>query len=428
MRKITKFLTAVLGTVLAFSCLASCGSTIDPTAAGKTAPEPEANASNPVVLLNGYENERDLNSIMMYEYFGSVDVEKAPTEEGATSYVKSGEGSAKLVVHKDKFGGARKTYDPYIYQATYIQSRGIDCRDFGKTVAIEMDIYNAQDTEAQAGIRLVYSSTYHDNNVKEAIEWYTLAPNAWTTVHYNVVREKIPLNKLGSAEDKGTCPATEFSLVRGFDLAFKRPAAEENDATFYLDDARIFRVTTATETVEKVPLGADTFADFESQWQINALRMNVPNENYRAGLTWSRAFASDGGHSLRVDMKSGSKGYTYLQLQRSTHFSHLNLGDYSGQDRFVFDLYSPTDSGYTGGVSIWLINNADYFYVKRYNLAPGKMVTVSMTIDEINSSEYVDYMSFQYFEYMTTIQISWTEPGTNCTLYIDNIRMEKASA
>ena len=428
MRKMTKLLTAALGAVLAFSCFASCGSSIQPTAAnGGSSPAPET-TSNPVVLLNGYENERDLNSVMVYEYFGTVDVEKAPTDKTAKSYVKSGAGSAKLMVEKDKFGGARKTYNPYIYQATYIQSRGIDCRDFGKTVAIEADIYNAQDKAMQVGIRLVYSSTYHDNNVKEAVEWYTLAPNAWTTIHYNVVREKIPQNKLGSAEDAGTCPKTAFSLVRGFDFLFKRPTAEEENAIFYLDDTRIFRTTQGVESVAKVETGADVFADFEAQWQINALRMNVPNETYRASLTWSRAYASDGGHSLRVDMKDGSKGYTYLQLQRSSLFSHLNLGDYSGEDKFVFDVYSPTDSGYTGGVTIWLINNANYFYAKRYNIAPGKMITISMTVDEINASEYVDYMSFQYFEYMTTIQVSWTEPGTNCTLYLDNFRMEKAKA
>ncbi|MBQ4268243.1 MAG: hypothetical protein IJB97_01180, partial [Clostridia bacterium] len=236
----------------------------------------------------------------------------------------------------------------------------------------------------------------------------------------------IPMTKLGRYEEKGDCPTTEFAAVRGVDYLFDRPLETEDDATYYMDNFRLFNTSTTTESVEKAVLPADTFADFNSIWQVQSLRMNVPNENFRASLTWSKAFSSDGGASLRVDMKKESSGYTYLQIQKSLYSPDLDLSEYGPNDRFCFEAYSPVENGYSGSVGVWCINTGSYFYSFGQQISPGKMISYSIPVSEINASQYVDFDSFLCFEYMNIIQISWREPGADCVLYLDNFRMERA--
>ena len=102
--KIKKFVYIPLLTSLAIATLAGAGCDGE-----KAVVEP-----NPIRLVNGYENQLDLNSVMMYTALGQVSIS---TEK---EYVSHGNASAKVTVMADPFYGVYDNYTPRLYQAMNI--------------------------------------------------------------------------------------------------------------------------------------------------------------------------------------------------------------------------------------------------------------------------------------------------------------------
>lgn len=415
MRKIGAF---ILSIVLLFCCAVGCYSEASDEMAEMTE---TVELQNPIIRLNGFDETEDLNAMQAYNYFGKVEIERDE------KYIKNGTGSAKLTVEKDFFNGNLGSIAPYVHHAMYVPSRGLDCCNFEKTTAVELDFYNPQTTDQKIGLQLIYSRTYNGSTVSEAAQWYTLKANEWTTLRWNVIRDNIPLVKSSSTRRDS---ATDLvPLVAGMDILFARPGADENDLTFFVDDMRIYKTNVGYETVEKTALKADEICSFDQQWQVLGLGMNTTNNLYRCSTSWSKAFTSDGGASLRVDTAAdgGVNGGTYVQLRKASMFSTLDLMDYSQQDEFCFDMYSPTEKGFTGNIRIFLNSNIGYFYSELFAVTPGRITQVRLSVAEINASEYAKPENGHCFEYLTMIQIVVPYTGVSTTLYIDNIRMERAS-
>lgn len=413
-----KLFALMLSVVLMF-CAVGCNCNAAPE---ETAEDPvDVELTNPIIRLNGFDEIDDLNAMQAYNYFGKVELERD------AKYIKNGTGSAKLTVEKDNFNGGLGNTVPYVHHAMYVKSRGIDCTNFEKTKAVELDVYNPQDTDQEVGLQLVYSRTYNNVTESEAAQWFTLKANAWTTLRWDVIRDNIPLVKASSTRRESGSELVP--LVSGMDLLFRRPSKDDGDLIFYIDDMRIYKTEVGYETVEKSDLKTDEICSFDQQWQVLSLSLNCTNNLYRCSTSWSKAFTTDGGASLRIDTAAdgGIAGGTYIQLKKSAMFSKLSFMEYADDDVFCMDLYSPIENGLTGNVGLYLNSNIGYFYNASYSVTAGQVTRIRLKVSEIDASVYAKPENGHCFAYLTTIQILVNFTGVSTTLYVDNIHMERAS-
>ncbi len=386
---------------------------------------------NPIVLVNGYEENDDLNMLSVFDTLGTV-----TRETQNADFIKSGNGSLKVVKLKDRFGGTGvQTITPRIYQALQNAKYGYDYGDFSKTVAVELDVYNAEEEVQSIGLRLVYTHTYNNTNKVGAIEWYNLAPKAWTTVRLEVNRESIPVSDGGSVNR--TKPHKGLRYVEGLDIMF-RPL-DTVDRTVYLDDLRLYRLVSgiSSESEAKEPV-ADVLVSLDTQEDINAFRVNA-DSGFAPVFAPSKAFTTDKNASIKVTVPAtvpNTRHFIYLQMQKGSFFPHIDFTTYKDDDRICFDVYSPTErdgiKGYNGGIGFWLSSTGGMFTQKAVKLERGNITHASYTVAELRENSYnnpnivtYDKSSFRCFEYTNLIQFSLEAQQEETVFYIDNIRMER---
>lgn len=219
----------ILLSIIGFIMLIFCCSCFDSGNSSSDSSKSEQVLPGNFLRLNGFESQKDLNTMMLFDFFGKVELQTD------AQYIKSGDKSAKFTLITDKFGGARGSNLPYIHQSTKNVGMGVDYSDFSNVTSVEYDIYNAQAETIKVGFRLVYKRTYNAGDSTSEIKWYEMAPEAWTTIRYDVNLDKIPVTEV-SDDNRET---TEVPLVVGIDFVFNRPSKSKTDQTFYVDDVRI---------------------------------------------------------------------------------------------------------------------------------------------------------------------------------------------
>ena len=190
MRKNLKLISCIMSACLAFGFV-GCSSQIQTANEPKTevlATSDDNKLTNPVILLNGYEDQAQLSRIRMGGNLGKV------TLNDESSYITEGDSSAKVVVIPKPWyqDGART---PSLTQLTKINSENLDFSDFSKTIRIGLDIYNTQDREIDFGMQLICN-----DYVSETVKWFTLAPNGWTNIAYNIEPEFIQTSKVSGKQ------------------------------------------------------------------------------------------------------------------------------------------------------------------------------------------------------------------------------------
>lgn len=374
-----------------------------------------ADVQNPVVLLNGYEDQGDLNTLMLYDYLGKVELNSDP------QYVKNGQKSGKISVLPDIYTGYNKTRKGYIYQATRNVSKGVIENNFNKTVGLGFSIYNANQEVKTIGVRLVYYRNYNMGAAVESIVEYDLAPGAWTEVYLNVVREKIALRATRYGDN------TQINLVTGYDILFTAPDKGTTENIFYIDDARLYKTTDEVVAESDKEVGKYEICSFDSEWQVNSLAYSN-HTSYFTGVEWSKAFATDGGASLKI-LTGGGSNTTYFQINKSTYFSHIDVTEFSDEGNLKMEFYSPATSGYSGNVTIWLYSSSNgLFFAESFIVSPGNVTYVDLPISHIKQDARYDPLAGNSIEYMNKIQISVSGTATPFELYLDNVRFEKAGA
>ena len=133
-----KFLYIPLLTALAVTALSGVG------CGGETA----VVDPNPIRLVNDYETQADLNSVMMYTALGKVTVNEEK------EFVSHGKASAKVTVMADPFYGVYDTYTPRLYQAMHIKKDARNYTDFTDVNIVELDVYNDSEKEEKFGFSL----------------------------------------------------------------------------------------------------------------------------------------------------------------------------------------------------------------------------------------------------------------------------------
>lgn len=386
---------------------------------------------NPITLVNGFEEVSDLNRLSIFDTLGKVTRE---TEN--TDFVKSGKASLKVVKIKDRYESlAIQNITPRIYHALQNDAHNLDYGDFAKTIAIEMDAYNPEEEVQSIGLRLVYTFTYNGVNKTGAVEWFNLAPKAWTTLRFEVNRESIPVSDGGSVDR--TKPHKGLRYVEGLDILF-RPL-ESVDRTLYLDDLRLYRLVNgiSSETDATEPK-ADTLVSLDTQDDINAFRINA-DTNFMPVMAPSKAFTTDQNASIRFVVPAtvpGTRQFIYLQMQKGSFFPHIDFTTYKDTDRICFEVYSPSEydgiQGYEGGIGFWLSSTGGMFTQKLVSIRRGNITHASFTVGELRENDYnnpnivvYDKSCFRCFEYTNLIQFSLECKQEVTVFYIDNIRMER---
>ena len=176
----------------------------------------EASLGENAIRVNGFESNRDLDTLMPLNYLGKVELDSEKKH--------TGDHSAKVTLlnqHLEQTTiGA-----PALYQALYNESRKIYETDVTGTKYIRLWVYNAQEEDYRIGMRPIIRSTYNwPGGPVLPTKWALTTAGAWTEISYEVNLNLIP-------EVKG-----HSHLMVGMQFVFSRPIEEEADRVFYLDD------------------------------------------------------------------------------------------------------------------------------------------------------------------------------------------------
>ena len=171
-------------------------------------------AATETVLLNGFETAAHFNYLMMSNSLGRVSL------NANESYVYEGETSACVYVQPDMFNGRMDAKIPGLFHALKLERENLDYTNFRYVTKVTARVYNAEATEQEIGLQLVYA-VKNRSLVTGKAQWYTLAPNAWTEIIFEI----------GST----TIPVVYKKKAYGVNFVFKRPAADESGYTLYID-------------------------------------------------------------------------------------------------------------------------------------------------------------------------------------------------
>ena len=136
-------------------------------------------------------------------------------------YVKGGDTSACVYVQPDLFNGRMNAKIPGLFHSVKLEREGKDYTNFRYVTKVKTMVYNADAEAREIGLQLVYT-VKNRSLVTGKAQWYTLEPNAWTEIVFEI----------GST----TIPVVYKKKAYGVNFVFKRPTAEEKGYTLYLDE------------------------------------------------------------------------------------------------------------------------------------------------------------------------------------------------
>ena len=382
-----------VATVLACGCTG--GKEDDASSASVEHEATNSLLTNPVILLNDFETQTELSTLTMTGTLGKVNLNDDKT------YVTKGEKSAKVtVIHNPWSQGD----DQGLYQGTDLVVRDEDFSDFAKTKRITLDVYNANDTAEKIGLQLVYPTG------STLVEWFSLPANGWHTVEYTVARESIPV-----VGDNGV----EKNKVKGINIMYERPVGK--DTVFYMDNLCLYNATTEVEPLVRT-LKTDEIASFDSWWQVAGLTLT--GGNYAPQTHWVKERSRDGSPLLKLECIPGGSTWPTLRIG-AEHCAMIDWASYSGEDTLKIDIYMPEGQAMEVAVTIYGLGIP--IFQELQWLEAGKWNELSFTVDYINNNPYDG--ATRKFDTTMGITIGYREfSGTeNRQLYIDNIRMERAT-
>lgn len=171
------------------------------------------------VRINGFESDRDMNSLMPRNYVGKLEVVTG-------EIVKSGNACAKVTVVKDLQHGVN-TNSPVVFQSLENVSRQIYETNVTNTKTIEFWVYNAQDTTENVGVRPIVKTQYNwPGGPVKPTKWVKVPAKEWYKVEYEINLDIIP----SSVGENGET----IHSIQGVYITFARPS--DCDKVFYLDD------------------------------------------------------------------------------------------------------------------------------------------------------------------------------------------------
>lgn len=398
-----KFLLIVLSLILALTALGAVGCGTDK----------KEEKSNPLIVLNDFENTKDYDTIHLRGYLGRVTKNTDPT------YVTRGEASAKVEVEALRYTSTTKPQS--IYQECNLKVKGYNYTDFSYVSDVTVDVYNTQTSSKEFKLQLVYELTNGDELVSEIAEVYSLPAQQWSTIRYTVDRAYIPV-------------VNNVSYVKALVFIFEDPPDSQPEPfdVYYMDNVCLYK-TTIPFTNETRSLthhdNVKELCSFDSLWQIKNL--TVSSEDC-VSVAWCKDFSSDGvGASLRVDTVPNISGYSnwpcvnisYTMFSSESVNNWVDLTTVDDNDELVFDYYIPGEG--MDNVSVTLNAMYDRLFSKTAYGPRGQWNTFRVTIGEINDHIEASENKSNLFYRLKTISfgIGRGLPGSVRSFYIDNVRL-----
>ncbi|MBQ4269776.1 MAG: hypothetical protein IJB97_09045 [Clostridia bacterium] len=112
------------------------------TACGEKAPQGGGDERQAIVLINGFEDISEMDTLTNYGVLGKVSLNKD------AAYVKSGEGSAKVVVTSNPY----KVASPYLLQNFNLMKREENYTDFSDVAFVTMQVFNPSSETKRVGV------------------------------------------------------------------------------------------------------------------------------------------------------------------------------------------------------------------------------------------------------------------------------------
>lgn len=191
--------------------------------------ENEGSLGENTVRINGFESNKDLDSMMPLNYLGKVEVD--------SSIYHSGKNSAKVTLLNQGLDESTLS-NPIICQSMYNCSRDVYETDVTNTKFIKMYVYNPQEVDYRIGMRPIIISNYDwIGGPILPTKWINIKANSWTEMSYEVNLAIIPESTEAIGEEVDGI--THFMPAMYF--VFNRPKNTEKDVVFYLDDFHIVK-------------------------------------------------------------------------------------------------------------------------------------------------------------------------------------------
>lgn len=339
MKMTKKLLTTLLAGLCIFA--SGCNNTQPEAETPKNDAETAVNVNltNPVITLNDFESHEELSMLRMGGYLGHVTVNKE------TEFVTKGQASAKVEV-VPRLWYQTGTRVASLTQLMKINSKGLDYTDFAKALRVSVDVYNSQEREIDFGVQLVCNSS-----VSEAVQYFKLAPKAWTKVEYDITPEFIQQTTIND-KINGKYKKTQVQKVS---FVFSEPA--DGTETYYLDNFRLYRSedSVVPETIE---LKEHEICSFDEYWEFKKTLATCGDMTHTPTLSWLKlAGQEDRGGILKFQMKPHTaSGRVYPGMTFPKEIFGLKFGKedpkegqedwwiYDDNDVMIFDLYIPENS------------------------------------------------------------------------------------
>lgn len=388
-----KFITTLLSCLLLFST-AGCDR-VEGLLQNNEEDTSKVTKETNISLLNDFEFSQEFDLLRLFGVLGKVEQNTDKT------YVKTGASSAKVTVESNPY----KDGAPYIYQAFELIKAGKDYRNFSKTIAITLDVYNASEQTARIGLQLAYK---FGNGTRKN---FTL-PSGWSTIKFDVKREYIPQY---TDENGVTAP-----FVEGLRLLFDRG---EQDSVFYLDNLKLYNTKKSFAEIT-MSLEENEICSFDSEWQVELVEPSARIEMLLPSYAQDSEVTSTGtGSSIRIEAPAGTGAESWPGIALNTEMLKLvPWGEYPSTARLCFDMYAPTENGVQ---TIWLsgYTNGERYYVSdSIPVTAGKWTTFSVSVAEMNAQLNSDRYNFAN---TTSLVLRWLEhTGMPRCVYLDNFRME----
>lgn len=403
MKKLSKILSLLLCGLLSVGVCA-CDSK-EPEGPGEV---PETPAS--IVYADFERWAPDFQLIRMTPYSGALHINKD------TKYAKD---SQSLLIHP--LGRYTSGDNATFIFPTYSEMFEFDYRDFRRTTSISFEFYNAEEQAQNVAVGLTPTIFSTESFAFTKLEWHELAPNAWTTVTYEV-----DTRLLGFVYD--------VTSIAGFYMTFENAGSrdEEDAPDIYLDNIVLHRLTHDPVETESFVLGDMEYLDFEDTLQNGMIELGG-----RAGQDAYIVKAADeviDGTPLKATSGENVLKMEFMPVAQTTgNFSYVRfsnivaqnsmfakISDEEAQNMVIsLDIYNANDQ--TTYIEFDFMLHDDCIF-GGFDLAPHSWTTVRYRLDEVLSK----YKDFAQYGKLRFVMSEFTGEKSK-VFYLDNIRFEWAT-
>ena len=175
-------------------------------------------------------------------------------------------------------------------------------------------------------------------------------------------------------------------------------------------------------------LAKDEICSFDKLWQVQKLGFEcydgaelIPSASYVKDNT-----STGKGAALKLETVAGPGANRWPGIVLNEEMLKLvDWSSYSDNDRFCFDVYTPSINGLDKVYLNLYCNGNRFASMEGVSLKRGEWITISYTVKEFNGYSTSPSMNFSK---VTGIKVFYLEhTGKSKIVYFDNFRMERAS-